>query len=100
MKNRYQCLVLFCMLSALFTGCAGIQNPAVTSGSCTVISASTRKDAEAIETLRYFSRMRGLQSEELGREYNAALQAFAKQKSATNRIKLAFLLSLPNGSFR
>lgn len=100
MKKQYQYMLMACMLSVLFTGCAGFEHSAGTCGNCTAASVSTRKDAETIETLRYFSRIRGLQSEELSREHAAAILVLTKQKTATNRIKLAFLLCLPNANFR
>ena len=95
-------MLMFCTLSVLIAGCVGFENPASICGNCTVntISGSARKDVETIECLHYFSRMRGLQSEELDREYAAALKALEKQKTSANRIKLAFLLGLSNGGFR
>ena len=93
-------MLMVCMLSVVFSGCAGFENSAGACGNCTAIGVGTKKDAETIETLRYFSRIRGLQSEDLSREHAAAVLALAKQKTAPNRIKLAFLLCLPNAAFR
>ncbi len=100
MINRTLSLYLFFILSTVLTSCAGVEPLPATCGTCAVISFVNKKDAETIDTLQYISRVRGLQGDELSREYSLAQQALAKQKTAANRIKLAFLMCLPYTSFK
>ncbi|TCV89607.1 hypothetical protein EDC63_102125 [Sulfurirhabdus autotrophica] len=100
MNNRTLYLLLLFISSVVLTSCAGVEPLPASCNNCAVINFVNKKDAETIDTLQYISRVRGLQGDELNREYTSVLQALAKQKTAVNRIKLAFLLCLPNTNFK
>ena len=50
--------------------------------------------------LAHFQRLRGMNSEELRREYVAANQAYAKSRADENRLRLAMALVTPNAAVR
>ena len=54
-----------------------------------------RPPSDADSLLAYFQYVRKLQAVELGREHEAARQAFLAARSDFNRVRLALLLSLP-----
>lgn len=54
-------------------------------------------DAESL--LLYFQHVRKLPGAELGREHEAARQAYARARSDFNRVRLAMTLALPNAPF-
>ena len=94
-------LALLLSLGALIGGCANIEQAASSkadSWSKTPLFATKNNDVTAL--LSYSQRIRVLSAESLATEYALATQALAKQRSDSNRLKLALLLALPNAPFR
>lgn len=84
-------------LCLLLAGCA-VGGPAG-MGAETPFGAFCRC-GEAMGLIAYQQRLRTLSGEELAAEYAAAIQALARHKSDTARLRLAMLLSLPGAAFR
>ena len=79
----------------LLAGCSGMtilesQEPAPWEQA-----GAPRPASEADSLLAYFEHVRKLQAVELGKEHEAARQAFLSARSDFSRVRLAMLLSLP-----
>lgn len=61
-----------------------------------VQAGEPRPGSDAESLLQYFQHLRGLSGSELGREHEAARQAYARERTEFNRVRLALLLALPN----
>ncbi len=93
MKARF--IATGMLFFGLLAGCSGIpglesQEPAPWTQAGTLRPAS-----EADSLLAYFEHARKLQAGELGKEHEAARQAFQSARSDFSRVRLAMLLSLP-----
>jgi hypothetical protein len=65
------------------------------------LAALPSDDQQAVGALlAHFQRLRGMNSEELRREYVAANQAYAKSRADENRLRLAMALVTPNAAVR
>lgn len=92
---------LMCVLAAYLSGCAIVESAQPLNVENEKKPALlTAKANEVALVLAFFQRIRGLPADSLAAEYALATQALAKQRSDTNRLRLALLLSLPNTAFR
>jgi len=92
---------LMCVLAAYLSGCAIVESaqPLNVENEKKPALLTTKANEVAL-VLAFFQRIRGLPADSLAAEYVLATQALAKQRSDTNRLRLALLLSLPNTAFR
>lgn len=75
--------------------------PAPEPAPIVVVTAPPNAEAEeVVSLLAYFQRVSGLGAEELRREYNAVNQAFTREKTEAQRLRLALLLSVPGAAYR
>lgn len=79
--------------AALAAGCT--QPPAVEK-TATVVA---RPVSEAENLLGYYQNLRGLGAADLGREHDAARQAYARARSDFNRVRYAMVLTVPGAAF-
>lgn len=84
-----------CIVCGVLAGCGvlpGLESqepaPATHAGA-----APPPSDVDGL--LAYFARVRTLSAPDLGKEHEAARQAFLASRSDANRVRLAMLLSLP-----
>ncbi len=78
---------LLLALSLLLTGCAGLRTPIQPEGEA--------EERQLIQLLGYAQRVTTLTPEQQRREYSAGSQAFARDKDAMSRMRLALLLATP-----
>jgi len=83
-----KCMLL--ALALLLAGCAGLRTPIQPEGEA--------EERQVIQLIAYAQRVAAMSSEQQRREYGADNQAFAKEKDAMNRMRLALLLALPGSS--
>ena len=79
-------------MALLFAGCAGLRVPQ--------LPASEPAEPQVIQLLDYAQRIATMTPEQQRREYGASNQAFARDKDATSRMRLALLLATPGASVR
>ena len=77
-------------IALLFAGCAGLRTQNVPDNEL--------EGRQVIELINYAQRVASMTAEQQRREYNASNLAFAKDKNANNRIRLALLLATPGAS--
>ena len=91
---------LIALYAVGLSGCAYSEQRATpSSGVWNNLSASLR-GADSAEVLAYFQHIKTLSGNALVAENNAVVQALSKQRSDSNRLKLALLLILPNTAFK
>lgn len=86
------CGFLFC---GLLAGCSGMPEVGSPEPAPWAPASTPRAESESDRLLAYFEHVRKLQAAELGKEHEAARQAFLSARSDFNRVRLAMLLSLP-----
>jgi hypothetical protein len=77
-------------VALLFAGCAGLRNVAP--------PASEPEERQVIQLIGYAQRVAAMNAEQQRREYSATNQAFAKDKDAMSRMRLALLVATPGAS--
>ena len=88
----------FGVVVALVSGC--VSNATPVSATLNKPSLTATKTNEAALMLSFFQRIRSMSPDSLSAEYALVTQALAKQRSDSNRLKLALLFSLPYAAFR
>jgi hypothetical protein len=73
--------------------------PVVKPEAPPAVSESPPAVSEVDNLLRYFQQLKKLSGTELGKEHDNVRQAYLKERSEFNRVRLAMILSLPNTSF-
>jgi hypothetical protein len=93
--------IAFIGCAVLVTGCAGLLLPALEmlEPAPWVQSDGPQPASNAESLLLYFQHLRKLPAADLGREYDSARQAYNRERSDFNRVRLALVLSLPNTAF-
>ncbi len=92
----------FTLLALYAVGLGGCAQPAQRTtlwDNLSTLPASFR-GADSAEVLAYFQHLKALSGNALLAENTAAAQALSKQRSDSNRLKLALLLLLPNTAFK
>jgi hypothetical protein len=95
--------VLFAAGVSALGGCAILQD--ILEGVETrepvpwVQAGSPQPASDAESLLLYFHHLRKLSGPDLGREHEAARQAYARSRTDFNRVRLAIVLSLPSSAF-
>jgi hypothetical protein len=74
-------------IALLLAGCAGLRMPKP--------PVSEPEEHQVIELISYAQRAAAMTAEQQRREYSANNQAFARDKDATSRMRLALLLAAP-----
>lgn len=92
-------LTLLALNIAGLSGCAQPDQRANLWNNISTLPASFRS-ADSAELLAYFQHLKALSGNALVAENSAATQALSKQRSDSNRLKLALLLLLPNTAFK
>jgi len=84
---RYGLLFLIALLLA---GCAAIRSQ--------ILPDRVLEERQVIQLINYSQRVAAMTAEQQRREYSASDQAYANDKDAKNRIRLALLLATPGSS--
>lgn len=96
-------IALIALYAAALGGCAHPEQRAAPArgvwDNLSTLSGLPR-GADAVEVLAYFQHIKTLPATALAAENAAAAQALSKQRSDSNRLKLALLLLLPNTAFK
>ena len=77
-------------IALLLSGCAGLRN--------TSLPGSEPEERQVIQLIGYAQRVATMTAEQQRREYGASNQAFARDKDAMSRMRLALLLATPGAS--
>ena len=77
-------------IALLLAGCAGLHVPS--------LPGSETEERQVIQLFSYAQRVATMTAEQQRREYNASNQAFARDKDANSRMRLALLLATPGTS--
>lgn len=77
-------------VALLLAGCAGLRGVAP--------PASEAEERQVIQLIGYAQRVAAMNAEQQRREYSATSQAFAKDKDAMSRMRLALLVATPGAS--
>ena len=77
-------------IALLLAGCAGLHVPS--------LPGSETEERQALDLISYAQRVASMSAEQQRREYNASNQAFARDKDANSRMRLALLLATPGAS--
>lgn len=96
-------ITLIALYAAGLGGCAHPEQHATpTRGVWDNLStlSGSHRGADVSEVLAYFQHIKTLSANALVTENAAAAQALSKQRSDSNRLKLALLLLLPNTAFK
>jgi len=83
-----KCMLL--ALALLLGGCAGLRTPIQPEGEA--------EERQVMQLIGYAQRVPAMTAEQQRREYSANNQAYAKDKDAMNRMRLALLLATPGAS--
>ena len=78
------------VIALLLAGCAGLRVPG--------LAASEAEERQVIQLITYAQRVATMTAEQQRREYSASNQAFARDKDANSRVRLALLLATPGAS--
>jgi hypothetical protein len=102
MKSASAIACLAC--AVLFAGCELllplIEEPKEPKEPAPVAPADDPQPASEVDTLVLYSQhIRKLSAGDLGREYDNVRQAYNRDRNASNRVKLALVISVPNTSF-
>lgn len=81
---------LLLAIALLLAGCAGLRSPSPPD--------SASEERQVIQLIDYAQRIAAMTAEPQRREYSAVNQAFAKDKDAMSRMRLALLLATPGAS--
>jgi hypothetical protein len=100
-------LVASAFAASVFAGCTALPSTPVPGPESApeveleppIKTETPRPGSEVESLLRYFEQLRKLSSAQLGKEHDSVRQAYAKDHSEFNRVRLAMVLSLPNTSF-
>ena len=84
---RYGLLFLIALLLA---GCAAIRSQ--------ILPDRVLEERQVIQLINYSQRVAAMTAEQQRREYSASDQAYAEDKDANNRMRLALLLATPGAS--
>jgi hypothetical protein len=76
-------------IALLLAGCAGLRLP---------ILSDKQEEHQVIELITYAQRVATMTAEQQRNEYSASNQAFASDKDAASRMRLALLLATPGAS--
>jgi hypothetical protein len=79
-------------LALLFAGCAGLRSPIVPAPG---LAGGELEQRQVSEMISYAQRVAAMSAEQQRREYSASNQAFAKDKDAMSRMRLALLIATP-----
>jgi hypothetical protein len=77
-------------IALLLAGCAGLHLPNLTDN---------QEERQVIQLINYAQRVASMTAEQQRIEYSAGNQAFARDKDAISRVRLALLLATPGASF-
>ena len=77
-------------ITLLLAGCAGLRIPSLLD--------SEPEERQVIELINYAQRVATMTAEQQRNEYGASNQAFARDKDAVSRMRLALLLATPGAS--
>lgn len=77
-------------IALLLAGCAGLRIPS--------LPGSEPEERQVIQLISYAQRVATMTVEQQRREYSASNQAFARDKDANSRMRLALLLATPGAS--
>ena len=77
-------------IALLLAGCAGLRGPNLPDREM--------EERQVIQLVNYAQRIATMTAEQQRREYNASNQAFARDKDAMSRMRLALLLAAPGAS--
>ena len=77
-------------IALLLAGCAGLRIPSLPEGE--------PEERQVIQLINYAQRVAAMTAEQQRNEYNASNQAFARDKDAISRMRLALLLATPGAS--
>lgn len=86
-------------LSMLLAGCGVLRSLEGREPAPWVQAGGPQPSSDAESLLLYFQHVRKLPGAELGKEHEAARQAYARARSDFNRVRFAMLLALPNTPF-
>jgi hypothetical protein len=64
-----------------------------------VVRPGTPPQSDVESLLAYYQQIKAMSGADLGREHEAARQAYARSRTDFNRVRLAMILSLPNAAF-
>ncbi len=77
-------------IALLLAGCSGLRIPGAPEGEL--------EERQVIQLIGYAQRVAAMTAEQQRREYSAGNQAFARDKDAMSRMRLALLLATPGAS--
>jgi uncharacterized protein YceK len=81
---------LLLVITLLLAGCAAIRSH--------ILPDRELEEHQVIELINYSQRVAAMTAEQQRHEFGASLQAYAEDKDANNRIRLALLLATPGAS--
>jgi len=84
---------------SMLAGCGALRSIESQEPVPWVQAGTPQPASEAESLLLYYQYVRKLSGAELGREHDAARQAYARSRSDFNRVRFAMMLSLPNVAF-
>jgi len=82
---------------AALAGCAEFLAPLTRQPAPWMETGAARADTESL--LLYFQHLRKLSGAEIGSEYDSARQAYKRNPSDFNRVRLSMVLSVPGAAF-
>ena len=97
MTNRLILLGIGC--AAVLAGCGVVRLAEPLEPAPWVQAGTPQPASDAESLLLYFQHIRKLSGADLGREHDAARQAYARARTDFNRVRLAMVLSLPGTAF-
>jgi len=95
--NRLILLGIGC--AAVLAGCGVVRLAEPLEPAPWVQAGTPQPASDAESLLLYFQHIRKLSGADLGREHDAARQAYARARTDFNRVRLAMVLSLPGTAF-
>ncbi len=95
--NRLILLGIGC--AAVLAGCGVVRLAEPLEPAPWVQAGTPQPASDAESLLLYFQHIRKLSGADLGREHDAARQAYARARTDFNRVRLAIVLSLPGTAF-
>jgi hypothetical protein len=90
--------IIASLVAALAAGCAPQPTVVVEKTAPGVVRPVPASESDAL--LGYYQSLRGLSAADLGREHDAARQAYARARSDYNRVRYAMVLTLPGAAFQ
>jgi len=92
-------LVVVVGICAALAGCGALRGLETKEPAPWVQAGSPQPASDLESLLLYFQHIKKLPAPELGKEHDAARQAYSRTRTEFNRVRFAMLLALPNTAY-